>query len=1145
MSCQPSVTENGGDVSPPALSRVAVPTSSPENTDSLPTQVDTESQHPVLQQTDEQLSLQSSRRSSTVAESAALPNVNEPSLKSLTEAELQHAAHEPKKLIRVTADNVVTESASRSGGWFWSKTSPTHSKVVSSKNVPSSVQAVSKTSKESSSGNTKFGLVAAPGRTGVVNGSASGKGDTSDLSSSDVESVQDYSKHSASDSPVTSTPVRGNSCTERSAETQKVSSSPNSARLQADVVPSSPLSYAFMLPETSIKSSTTAVMHTSGFGSRAEFTVHNAVVTPSASGLGSTSNAEFDDGRYAMLLREKVGLEGRLEVLERENVEMLRQQAELKTRAAMAEQQIKNAESANESLMADRSAMAVDLETLRQNRSRLEVVIVDAHKLLEEKEHEVRTLERDLELARLAGEKHLEKMADVRREAASRDVTVRDLKAKITELYVQSSTLDQSRGVLEGELAAVRADVAALTEAKEWYANQLRATQKDRSRMQEETAAARAETITANVAAERLRAENARVKRNLAEVEQRVLTDKQTLARHLEEIEADMLAREAALVGRLKQSEASSPDDAVSAPSSASEVEELNGVRTELRRSGEMLEVVQRENAELARRLALSQQCVVDRDETVKALEHGRESAELRAEAAEQDAALRAADVQRLELERSELRLQLDSAGKERLLIDQSLATLRRDTAVLETSFRRMQQDLAAKTAEVEKLTSLRSLRDKHQLSEVWPDTEAAAGLKKTSETFAADGSPLSRATFADNEVQSDDISESGEVPSAQKFPAVSTTSTDTQTDESIPTVAAVTDRSEKLLTVDDVVLQSDVVDSAALTSEATVDVSGRILELPQTLSSNSQSDLERELAAKCELVDRLKEELSSVRARVSELQADLESADKVRYAEDSGERPSELKRDDLVLNTREDSFVSDFTASCDLARVHVAETHGRTGRGTDAHSQTDEAFSKTDDLPTLLAHLNTRLTALQQELDVSDMPLAVLRTRLASLRQELEEKQPFGKAETQVFSETDDLQPQLAVLKTRLAALQLELDATVDEKEQLQKAKAAVESEASSTAERLCEAEKMLRRSQDELVRLERQMVEADTKSVELLDGAVKRLEGEKVALQSQLDELTQVHQKDISRLKSKVCHRCVTFDLYCCMFLKKFKGL
>jgi len=57
--------------------------------------------------------------------------------------------------------------------------------------------------------------------------------------------------------------------------------------------------------------------------------------------------------------------------------------------------------------------MAFDLETLRQNRARLEAVIVDAHKLLEEKEEEVRTLERDLELARLAGEKHLERVAEV------------------------------------------------------------------------------------------------------------------------------------------------------------------------------------------------------------------------------------------------------------------------------------------------------------------------------------------------------------------------------------------------------------------------------------------------------------------------------------------------------------------------------------------------------------------------------------------------------------------------------------------------------------------------------------------------------------------------------------------------------------
>lgn len=1008
---------------------------------------------------------------SSAVEAVVTQTTNELTKESMVVVDSDHAGHVTKQLIRVSADNVVTESASR-GGWFWSKKSPVHSnkmKVATDKTTPKS----SRKHKEPSAGNKKHGMDATDSRARLMNSSSSGKGDindTSSLSSSDVESMQDQSRFSKLDSPATSTPVRSaKRQTENNPASQILSN-----KSQTDSVPNSSLSHAFILPETSIKS---PAAHVSSFGSETDSETYDAAVSWSASRQSSTINLEFDEGRYQLLLREKAGLQGRLEVMERENTEMLRQQAELKQRAAMAEQQIKTFESTGRALNADRSAMAVDLETLRQNRARLEEVIVDAHKLLEEKEQEVRTLERDLELARLAGEKHLEKMADVRREVTSRDATVRDLKAKITELYVQSQTSDQSRQVLECELAAVRADVLALTEAKEWYANQLRATQKDRTRLQHESAAARAETITANVASERLRAENARVKRNLAEVEQRTLTEKQTLARHLEEIEADMLAKEAALMVQLRQINEST-DRPTSEPSSIDETEELSYLKAEHQRNSERIETMQRENTELSRRLALSQQCVIDRDETVKSLERDRETAELRAEAAEQDVALRKADVQRIESERSELQLQLASASKERHLIDQSLQTLRRDTAVLETSFRRMQQDLAAKTAEVEKLSSLKSRSLDDRLSEVWPDTEAAAGLKTSRETpkSVSHGSNLLETSVADKEVQSDEFPESSEDSVREKLQdAASVVMATAETQTVVSTMAVVTETAEKSLTVDNVVLQSEIISSAAEGSETVIaDIGSRIIEHPpQQLSSDNH--LELTLAEKLHVIDSLNEELSSVKACLSKTQADLEVVNKHRNALEL-EKSVEPNRegvdsvDSLVLNTREElvrisSVLNSVVSAGDLAGVHANEKSS-IDRYRDVLSQTDE-----------------------------------------------------------VDLQTDELRRELDALETRLADLQQELDMTLDQKLQLEMAKATVEAEASCTVERLGEVEKLLQLTQNDLLRLERQMSEADSSSLEVHSGAEKCLENEKLSLQSQLDELMRVHQKDVSRLKSKVC--------------------
>ena len=1078
-----SVSENGIESSLSSTGHVTVKSSTLDGTHSSDPGFPA-----VMQSTDEHSPASSQPHSSSGAlETVVLQGSN---------VELGQSGYETKQLIRVSADNVVTESASRSG-WFWSKKSPEHSnkkKMASGASTQTSASAkpIRKSTgahKELSKTNEEHELAATDGNNRLASNSASRKGDASDvrsLSSSDVEgsisaSMQDRSlpsNPSSMDSPVTSTPVRGNQRQVENYPAEQNPSSSDATRSPSDVLPGSPLSYAFMLPETLITSPTATATHISSVSSSQTVSVTHDIIR--ASRQSSTVNTEFDEARYDMLLREKAGLEGRLEVLERENTDMLQQQTELKQRAAMAEQQIKTFMSTNQALGAERSALAVDLETLRQNRARLEAVIVDAHKLLEEKAQEMQTLERDLELARLAGEKHLEKVADIRREAASRDATVRDLKAKIAELYVQSETSDQSRQVLEGELAAIRADVAALMEAKEWYANQLRATQKDRTRLQQEAGAARAETITANVASERLRAENARVKRNLAEMEQRVLTEKQTLARHLEDIEADMVAREAALTVQLRQANESS-GHVTSVISSQDATEELSCLKAELQRNSERTEVVQRENVELSRRLALSQQCVIDRDETIKSLEHGRESAELRAEAAEQDVALQTATVQRLESERSELQSQLESAGKERLVIDQSLQTLRRDTAVLETSFRRMQQDLAAKTAEVDKLSSLKTHRSEEQLSEVWPDTEAAAGLNARKEPkFAVDGLGLSRMTFADKEVQSDNLLEDVDGSLTHKLQGtlpVCVATTDTQTEESA--IAIVTDRAEKLLRVDDVTLQSEIASPAVDTLETVIaDVGSRIIEHSEKPSSDYQASLELALTEKSHDMDRLNAELSSVKACLSKMQLELEVANRCRQALES-EKLMESNKEgndsmEVMLNMREDlvgiSSISDSASNArDIAGVHARENSSLHER-REVQLQTDE-----------------------------------------------------------VDWQGDELQQQIGTLEQQLTTLQQEFDTTVDQKLWLETAKATAELEANMTAKRLSEVEKLLKQTQDELIGLERQLSEADSNSLEVHSGTVKRLESEKLSLQSRLDELTVVHNKDVSRLKSKVSSDCV----------------
>ena len=62
------------------------------------------------------------------------------------------------------------------------------------------------------------------------------------------------------------------------------------------------------------------------------------------------------------------------QILEHESRQAIRERAELATQVAAMSQQLKATTSSTQGINADRNAMAADLETLRQNRSRLEQV---------------------------------------------------------------------------------------------------------------------------------------------------------------------------------------------------------------------------------------------------------------------------------------------------------------------------------------------------------------------------------------------------------------------------------------------------------------------------------------------------------------------------------------------------------------------------------------------------------------------------------------------------------------------------------------------------------------------------------------------------------------------------------------------------
>jgi len=94
---------------------------------------------------------------------------------------------------------------------------------------------------------------------------------------------------------------------------------------------------------------------------------------------------------------------------------------------------------------------------------------MDAHKLLEDKDDEIRTLNKDLDEIRVVGDSYLDRVNEARRELKSREATTQDLKTKITELYVEFQTTNQNRILADNEVESLQGEMKALAAAKDWY----------------------------------------------------------------------------------------------------------------------------------------------------------------------------------------------------------------------------------------------------------------------------------------------------------------------------------------------------------------------------------------------------------------------------------------------------------------------------------------------------------------------------------------------------------------------------------------------------------------------------------------------------------------------------------------------------
>lgn len=150
-------------------------------------------------------------------------------------------------------------------------------------------------------------------------------------------------------------------------------------------------------------------------------------------------------------------------------------------------------------------------------------------------------------------------------------------------------------------------------------------SQREKTELQAEVTRVKGEMIAQGTSIERLKAEMLRTKRMLADSEQKSLNDKQVLARHLESIEADMMEREA-VFAQMQRDRQSATDllkseNTVDSETVATLQEDLSKAMSNFKRSSGQMALLHQEQAELVKRLALSQESILERDKTIESLE--------------------------------------------------------------------------------------------------------------------------------------------------------------------------------------------------------------------------------------------------------------------------------------------------------------------------------------------------------------------------------------------------------------------------------------------------------------------------------------------------------------------------------------------
>ncbi|XP_033747220.1 golgin subfamily A member 3-like [Pecten maximus] len=413
-----------------------------------------------------------------------------------------------------------------------------------------------------------------------------------------------------------------------------------------------------------------------------------------------------------VVLREKAKLEGQLEMLSEEANATRQERAELQAKLASLKLQLEtNRQTASD---AQCESLKLELEKIQRSKHLLEQSLGSAHKFLEEKNSEFTIQHEELRMSQESNDKLQIRMKEIRDDVRAKEMTIQALKNKIAELYVEVQTVLQAKMESENDARTSKNDLVALINTKDWYQQQLKAAQVARTTLQHELTTLQAQVTSQGSIIERLRTENTKLRQQTKDIQQKALKDKEMLAKHLENIESDMMHREAAFqeIQRERvlmedtfdtklQSVEQERSRAHTLMHMTSELENhLDKAQEDLKRKQSQILTLENEQIDLMKKLALSQECVIERDLAVEELQQKLIEVESALKAFQSSLSEKESEIWKLKEEKAAVEISLQAAKEEKQSVDNALASLKGNMGKVEKNFRHMKQELGNRTIE-------------------------------------------------------------------------------------------------------------------------------------------------------------------------------------------------------------------------------------------------------------------------------------------------------------------------------------------------------------------------------------------------------------------------------------------------------------